>query len=941
MAENKRILDIQVNVGDAVNNIMELEYSIDSLKRKMAGLLKDRKVRDLNEDERKTYEELSQTVKVYQQQIQGYTKQIRNQIKAQEENEGSLVSLRAQLSNLNKEYDNLSEVDRNSELGESLLKTIQEVNKELLTAEERTGRFQRNVGNYYGSIMNAAQDLLGGLDGGGPLGGGVDSGMGAGGDALKKQKKDIETLRVRLKLLGQDGTEVYQQLTEAAGTLEDTIADATAETRHLASDTARLDELREGFDATGDAVSSVCDAMDVLGTESDALEAIQGKLSKSTSVINSLRSVQNSLQKQSALMMGIQRIQTLAAIKAQNMLAAAEGKATIAQRIFNAVAKANPYVLLAGAVMTVVGALAAFVIGTDKAKSSQDKLNKSIAEFEKTQARIDKMRKEQDYDTEVEEQKSLTPVEKQTLKIKQLNKLEGVLEKSRDEAQRALDAVKKEYEKDAEEYQKALEHFEKANEAYLDTRSQREEASKEGMSLAMKEQSQIEEEARKDRAEKEAEDAKDRLEKQKDMLKKQLDEQRRAQDLTIANIKDANERARQEETANYSRQIEDLKQRLKEETDLTANAKKAIKDQIEQLTIAQSRALMQIEQNAAKERLEKAKADYELELESVKEESQTALDLKLKALGAERDIELSNTELTERQKYLIKKKYEKLTADEQAEFLKSQQEKNEEAYKRAQEIEMAQLIVSGANELKVLEMKAKQAADAFAQMTQKEGETNEEYQLRLLQQQQEAVESEKELKDKRKEIADQTTESYSQIASSIGDVTEAIAEGTKADKSAKKISAGLGLVTSGVALAKGIEKAMEQSWPMNLAALASTVASLVPIISNVKTLAGYATGGYIQGAGNGKSDSIVARVSNGEAVMTAASVSAYSPLLSALNQSVGGAPINTGAEVSNNNYIAQQMALALRSMPAPQVSVVDINKGQNRVSVIENSSKMF
>ena len=67
------------------------------------------------------------------------------------------------------------------------------------------------------------------------------------------------------------------------------------------------------------------------------------------------------------------------------MHTAAQGKgiiatkaATIAQALFNAVAKANPYVLLATALITVVGALAAFVIGNSAAKEKQKEMNDEI-----------------------------------------------------------------------------------------------------------------------------------------------------------------------------------------------------------------------------------------------------------------------------------------------------------------------------------------------------------------------------------------------------------------------------------------------------------------------------------------------------------------------------------------------------------------------------------
>jgi hypothetical protein len=51
---------------------------------------------------------------------------------------------------------------------------------------------------------------------------------------------------------------------------------------------------------------------------------------------------------------------------------------------------------------------------------------------------------------------------------------------------------------------------------------------------------------------------------------------------------------------------------------------------------------------------------------------------------------------------------------------------------------------------------------------------------------------------------------------------------------------------------------------------------------------GYADGGIVRGPGTSKSDSIPARLSNGEAVMTAGAVTMFAPMLSMMNQMGGG-----------------------------------------------------
>ena len=74
-----------------------------------------------------------------------------------------------------------------------------------------------------------------------------------------------------------------------------------------------------------------------------------------------------------------------AANVAKNAGTVATIKATVAQRAFNLVAKANPYVLLATAIVTVVGALFLFAKRSDDAKQKQEELNKEIERGKKVQ----------------------------------------------------------------------------------------------------------------------------------------------------------------------------------------------------------------------------------------------------------------------------------------------------------------------------------------------------------------------------------------------------------------------------------------------------------------------------------------------------------------------------------------------------------------------------
>ena len=105
---------------------------------------------------------------------------------------------------------------------------------------------------------------------------------------------------------------------------------------------------------------------------------------------------------------------------------------------------------------------------------------------------------------------------------------------------------------------------------------------------------------------------------------------------------------------------------------------------------------------------------------------------------------------------------------------------------------------------------------------------------------------------------------------------------------------------------------------------------------------GFSVGGYVQGSGTGTSDSIPARLSNGESVMTAKATSMFSPILSAFNQLGGGVPIvvNNGGSNIGMDMLAAAVARGYQMAPQPVVSVEEINRTQRRVQTIENIGRL-
>lgn len=157
MAEKEIILNVKVqtNTEAAIKQIMELNTQIEREKNLQKEYNQWLKEGTVSWEEYNREMELSkQHVTEYSTKIRALRKEIQNNIKVESDLRGSLVQLRASLSNLTAEYDNLSKAERDSAKGKELQEKINAVTKELKGAEEATGRFNRNVGNYENAIKS-------------------------------------------------------------------------------------------------------------------------------------------------------------------------------------------------------------------------------------------------------------------------------------------------------------------------------------------------------------------------------------------------------------------------------------------------------------------------------------------------------------------------------------------------------------------------------------------------------------------------------------------------------------------------------------------------------------------------------------------------------------------------------------------------------------------
>lgn len=159
-SEEQKIIDIKVKYEDAIYGIVRFQEKLQDLKNTQQKLDEQFKNGEITYNEYTLQTEAAKNAtKQYTENIRVLRKEIQNNLRTEQEQDGSLKQLRAQLSNATKAYDELSRAERQGAKGQELQMHIQAIVDELKAAEEETGRFQRNVGNYYNSMYDALADI--------------------------------------------------------------------------------------------------------------------------------------------------------------------------------------------------------------------------------------------------------------------------------------------------------------------------------------------------------------------------------------------------------------------------------------------------------------------------------------------------------------------------------------------------------------------------------------------------------------------------------------------------------------------------------------------------------------------------------------------------------------------------------------------------------------
>lgn len=935
MAEEKytKILEIQLNYEDAVKGIAEYEREIraarsqqNQWRHELSDLEKDFKNGRVSVDEYEASQKRlterivqSQTATKELRYEQGVIqKQLQQQVKIEEANEGSLVSLRAELSNLTAQYDALSRAEREGARGKELENHINAVTKELKDAEAATQRYYRNVGNYTNAMIEAASaniPFVNTLKSITPVASQVKDYF----SGVNKETKDIiksfkEAQAETVKYTGAKKTlAVATNVASAAFKVFKVALVSTgigAMVIALGSLISYLTKTQKGVELASKVMESLGAAINVVV---DRLSVLGGAIIKVFSgdfkgAFNDVKSAFSGIGTEIA-------DETAQAWKLKEALIEVD-KA----EVMLSMKRASNKSLIADLKK----------IADDTTKSEKERI-----EAAKEAIRLEA--EDLDNQTKLEEARlanilGYTEVTDEVRKTMQEIK-DGAL--SADEAISRL-GLNDSTLSDLKEFRDVFNNIQNLNEQ---SAGKQKELNNKVNSI------------RKEGASKSLQIEKERSSKEKEAI-------RAAEDAMLALLKDNNEKRKQEISLQYSREIEDLKNKLVKEKNLTAAARDAITQTIAAKEQQQAQALADLDAQISAEAIQRQQERIQLMLETVKHGTEQEYQLRLdqNKLNMEADLaateqEIQNLEEREQMKALIRAKY----AEQEHQITIERREAVAEEERQAIENEFTERLMQvEENSLESAQIELERRKYELDNLHQMEGESNAAFIARQL-------EARKAYNDQKKKLADAEVQielaKDKAIASLMGTVGDAITQLAGDNKAAAQMAKVIGMaelwINQAVALSEAIKSASTGDPYTTAARIAAAVASVVvgmasafSSMSQAKFAHGgkverdnYATGGSVKGAGTGTSDSIPAWLSNGEFVMTAAATKIFQPQLEAMNAiGRGVVPPTEIQRVSisgmNDETFSDSLAASVAEI-RPVVSVVDINEGINRVEAID------
>jgi hypothetical protein len=471
------------------------------------------------------------------------------------------------------------------------------------------------------------------------------------------ERADVETGGKMLEQIQALDAE-YKALRESTGNFRDSVGNYEKGYKGLQDLTDKFELATRGSVGMATEVLGSNAALETLGNTTNLVarstEGMAGILALASTASEAYNAVVKEgwiQQKAAAIIDGVRAVQLRARTAAEALATKGTIGATIAQKAFNLVAAANPYVLLAMALITVVGAIAIFASGTSKASEKQKEANELQAIYlDNLEREAGKLKEVGDARVRAAET-NLAVLTASGAKIKDIRAAEDKLAAARlsNNAQQRgfyaeelanLDANKKKVEQLTEvlnQLKTAQAKGESKLKIDIDLDGKVEKVKiedainsvqgaidnlgrKVNIAVGLKtDEEQIKADIAVQKAARIKGDkdlAKERAEKAKERTEKELEAVRAAEDARIALIVNGYEKQRRTINAQYDREIQDLKIRLATEKTLTTKARAAINETIKLLDKQRNKDLAD---------LDKERADKAIESQRQLEDSRLAL----------------------------------------------------------------------------------------------------------------------------------------------------------------------------------------------------------------------------------------------------------------------------------------------------------------------------
>lgn len=367
MSKKEILLDLKLNVKEAIRNIAEYQIQLDAVvaeekehkaaikemeaaiaEKAAAGVKATEAELKALQDERTALVMAQERRKALNKEIGEQSRMVQNSIIAEEKYKGTLKGLCAQLSVAKDELRAMKVTDPGYE---QKAKEVGELNERIKEMEAAYGVYSRNVGNY--------------------------------GMAVESTKEDIHSATRALIELTAAGKENSEEFMQAQATLHG-FANEIAQNNQNS-----LEFCNGGLTAVMGAMTIMTQVMGAESEEGKKMQQVMQKLQIATMAMAVATQLYQALQKKGIVQKIAETLQVKAGVAATVLETKAKASATgatvaqtIAQKALNAVMNANPIFLIISGVIALGAALVGLVSWLGNSSAAQDKANKSQKAYE-------------------------------------------------------------------------------------------------------------------------------------------------------------------------------------------------------------------------------------------------------------------------------------------------------------------------------------------------------------------------------------------------------------------------------------------------------------------------------------------------------------------------------------------------------------------------------